>query len=137
MRHVRWQHSRSNRRLFLYNGESITTVISFVKVRMNYAVLVSLFHNEHVQHVWPASSNVIPTCFPMLGVLIFTCVRRERERGGLIMHSSFCKAFLFLFFFNYYYFFETFHQPSISSLYMADTYRWRRRKIEQKGINRA
>ena len=134
MRHVRWQHSRSNRRLFLYNGESITTVISFVKVRMNYAVLVSLFHNEHV---WPA-------CFPILGGLIFTCVcwvgsyslvlrerERERERGTYHTFIS-QQSFLFLFFkiYIYIFFLGTFHHPSISSPYMVDTYRWRRQNIE-------
>ena len=92
------------------NGENITEVISFVKVWMNITGLVSLFHNEHVQHVWPA-------CFPMLGVLIFTCVcwvcsyslvlrerERERERDGLIIRSSFY-SFFFFFFFNFFFFF--------------------------------
>ena len=72
------------------NGENITEVISFVKVWMNITGLVSLFHNEHVQHV-----------------------SREREREGIIIRSSFCKIF----------YFWDFHQPSISSLHMVDTYR--------------
>ena len=73
----------------LSNGENITEVISFVKVWMNITGLVSLFHNEHVQHM-----------------------SRERERELSYVHLS--AKFFFL---------GTFHQPSISSLHMVDTYR--------------
>ena len=37
--------------LSLTNGENIIEVNSFEKVWMNITGLVSLFHNEHIQHV--------------------------------------------------------------------------------------
>ena len=69
----------------------------FGRISQVYAVLVSLFHTEHVQHVWPAISNVIPACFPMLGVLIFTFVKREREGGTY--HTFIFRQSLFYFYF--------------------------------------